>query len=86
MAHHRRKKPRIRTSAKRYDKWREKELAERGVHHYWLSSWPAWHDIQFHRRPHRRYTKTMEHRVLSAAIDPDEACWPLAKKPHIWFW
>lgn len=50
-----------------------------------MSSYPAWHDILFHTRPLRRATKRCEHKVIQGA-DADDLAWPLAKKPHKYYW
>lgn len=50
-----------------------------------LKSYPRWHDILFHSRPHRRRTKALE-RLLAKGVDPDAANWPLRRKPHKYYW
>lgn len=51
----------------------------------WMTN-PAWWDRTFHTRLHRAANKRMARKVLRDAIDPDDAAWPLRRKPHIWYW
>jgi hypothetical protein len=55
-------------------------------HPAWMCWWPAWHDILFHSRPHRRATTALAHAIKQDAIDPNAALWPLHKKPHKYYW
>jgi hypothetical protein len=51
-----------------------------------MSSWPAWWDILFHRRPKRRAEKHVMD-MLRHGADPDGLMWPLGShKPHKYFW
>ena len=83
MAHYKRKKSRVhvrsgysyRAGRKRFE----------GHHPCWMCWWPAWHDIVHHRRPPRRRARAMEHKTLRGA-DPDAMCWPLDKRPHVYYW
>ena len=86
MAHFKRKKPRTRTSSKRYDKWKARRLEKEGKYYWWMGSWPAWWDIIFHRRPHRRRTREVLNAVSRGYIDADAAAYPVDKKPHSYFW
>lgn len=85
MANFRRAKPRTRTFGKRYDKWKAKRLEERNGYYWYMGSWPAWWDILHHRRPHRRKTKVVEFKVMRGD-DLDDLVWPLAKRPHTYYW
>lgn len=51
-----------------------------------MNSEPNWHDIAFHRRPHRRRTQRLLDAVLKGRLDPDDIAWPLYGKPRIWYW
>jgi hypothetical protein len=61
--------------------WR---FGNRDVYH-WTRRYPAWWDREFHTRPHRANTRRLEKKVMKGA-DPDEVVWPLAKKPHNYYW
>jgi hypothetical protein len=80
---HKRKRSRTRVRGNRFDKWRAKEF---GNEYRWLNNWPAWWDIVFHRRPHRRRAMETTRAVLLGKIDADNATWPVSKKPHNYFW
>ncbi len=69
-----------------YDEWRQ--LIRR--------SWPdgtgmmrntprKW-NIVYHTRPRRAREKRMEQAILRGTVDPDNAIFPLEKKPHIYYW
>lgn len=84
MAHHKRKRSRalsgigscndvIREMKKRGESWR------------WYESTPSSHHIVFHHRPKRREVKRLEQAIVKGA-DPDDIPWPLAKKPHVYYW
>ena len=82
MANFRRSKPACRTKVKLFNK--HEKFPDAGER--WLRRWPAWHDIIFNRRPARRVNKAMERRILMDRVDPDDTAWPLAKKPHVYYW
>lgn len=84
MAHFRRHKPRTRTS--RGYSSRAGNERFKAHHANWMCWWPAWHDIIFHRRPHRRRTAELERAVLHDRVDADIAAWPTAKRPHKYYW
>jgi hypothetical protein len=50
-----------------------------------MGSYPAWWDRTFHTRPHRAKVRSLERKIMHGA-DPDNLAWPLAKKPHIYYW
>lgn len=79
MANFKRSKPRLRTFGKRFIKRPANPL------YCWSGNWPAAWDILYHRRPHRRATKRLEIAVMHGA-DPDNLAWPVAKKPHVYYW
>lgn len=83
MANFRRKKPRHRTSSRYSTRVGNKRFSH--IHPCWMYWYPAWHDILFHRRPHRRATKEVEGKLLRGA-DPDDLVWPVSKKPHVYYW
>jgi len=72
--------------------YRRKRSRTRGVSHgyydstNWGNHWPRWWDILYHRRPARRATAAIEHKVLTGAVDPDDVAWPVSKKPHVYYW
>jgi hypothetical protein len=51
-----------------------------------LNNYPSAWDIQYHTRPRRAQEKHIARAILKGTIDPDEAIWPLSKKPHIYYW
>ncbi|MDT2022017.1 hypothetical protein [Methylocella sp. CPCC 101449] len=75
MANFKRKKPKAKTFPK-HDK-------RRGG--FWLNSWPAWHDVLYHRRPVRRDTAGIE-RAIMAGADAEAVIWPRNKRPHAYYW
>jgi hypothetical protein len=70
MAHFKRKRPR--TSSGNHNR------------PHWLND-PAWWDIMMHRRPHRRKDKNVADKI-KRGLDPDEALWAIARKPHKYYW
>ena len=72
-----------------------KDYEPRSKRHKWRSlwpnhvsmmrQWPAWHDILFHSRPHRRATQRLAWEIVRGA-DPDDIAWPLRRKPHKYYW
>jgi len=66
-------------------KWELSELEARYGRRVWMNNWPAAWDITFHRRPPRRHAKAIAHSIVRGA-DPDEALWPLSKRPHVYYW
>lgn len=51
-----------------------------------MNSYPRWHDIMFHTRPRRKAERHMEQQMLHGRLDPEAANWPLAHKPHKYYW
>jgi hypothetical protein len=52
---------------------------------YWMTTPSHWnHD--FSTVPRRAKEQKMLREVLKAEIDPDDASWPLSKKPHKYYW
>lgn len=84
MAHYKRKRPRT-TGGQKRDKWKAKKFKSIGRYYWWMGNWPAWWDIVFHTRPHRRRAAAVTHAVLKGA-DADGANWPVSKKPHNYYW
>lgn len=80
--------------SKRWEKvWKEAWLSHRDmVRRAWpdefsmMSNYPRSWDIQFHTRPRRAKEKLVERKIVTGKIDPDEAIFPLSKKPHIYYW
>ncbi len=56
------------------------------AHASMMGNWPRGHDIVHHTRPRRAREKRMLEAVRRGRIDPEEATWPLSKKPHVYFW
>jgi hypothetical protein len=84
MSNFKRKRPRARArGGNRIGRWKAKALGER---YNWLCNWPAWWDVVFHRRPHRRKATAVMRDVVLDKIDADNAIWPVGKKPHKYFW
>lgn len=84
MAHHKRKRARSLSSiGSKNDVVRE--MKAKGTSWRWYESEPASHHIVFHHRPKRREVKRLEKLVVKGA-DPDDIPWPLAKKPHVYYW
>jgi hypothetical protein len=86
MANFRRRRSAVRTASKTYYKWTAKRREDRFGSRSWLHSWPAWHDIIHHRRPNRRKARVLERALELDRLDPDEAVWPLSRRPHTYFW
>lgn len=65
--------------------WEDEQYYQAKCQLNWLNQWPRRHDYIHHTRPHRTKTKRLEREVLNGA-DPDGVVWPLAKKPHHYYW
>jgi hypothetical protein len=86
MANFRRRRSAVRTASKNYYKWAAELRQDRFGLRFWLSTWPAWHDIVHHRRPNRRKTRALERALEFDRLDTDDALWPLSKRPHTYYW
>lgn len=53
--------------------------------YHWLSQWPRFWDVIMHTRPRRRRTRAAVVLVMQGR-DPDGITWPVAKKPHKYYW
>lgn len=84
MAHHKRKRPRSLAGAGSYNAVSRK-MKECGLEWRWYQNTPSSHNIFFHHRPKRREVKRLEQKVLKGE-DPDSIAWPLARKPHKYYW
>ncbi len=60
--------------------------AARGRRPRRMSSWPAWWDVVFHRRPARRRASRVTRAVLAGRIEWEAATWDPQKKPHRYYW
>lgn len=76
-----------------HDKFSLKSFAAQMTREQWkangysfLNSWPRWHDILYHNRPRRTAEKRLARRVIKGDIDLEDVAWPLAKKPHQYYW
>lgn len=85
MAHFRRNKPRNVRSRGYSAKALEYRIGPDWDGFNWLRSWPRDHDLTCHTRPRRRKTRALEILALRHT-DPEELIWPLARKPHVYFW
>jgi hypothetical protein len=89
MAHFKRKRSRTAARSKiNYNRWRLLALQRKHGDHaewFWMSGWPRWWDIVFHRRPHRRRAAVLLGKIKAGA-DPDAIAWPVSKKPHLYYW
>lgn len=85
MAHYKRGYPRTKTRGRRRypSKWEWPALEKKGWFH--MCSYPRYWDIQYHTRPQRAKTKAISRKVKKGA-DPENLAWPIAKKPHNYYW
>lgn len=51
-----------------------------------MSGSPRDWDITHHIRPHRRRVAKLVRNIMIGKIDPENAAWPLAHKPRIYYW
>lgn len=51
-----------------------------------MRNWPKWFDVIEHNRPRRREDAAVAKAVLCGKIDPDEALWPLSRRPRSYYW
>lgn len=56
-----------------------------GVAYYPISHTPSWWIHDMHTVKQRGQERAFEFRVL-AGDDPDGMVWPLARRPHIYYW
>lgn len=84
MANHKRKRPRSMSGLGSTNDI-AREMKKRGIEWRWYRNTPAGHHIVFHHRPKRREVKRLEQKILKGE-DPDNITWPIAKKPHIYYW
>jgi len=90
MANYKRRRPRSHGYHRaRQDKERQADMKRRlgrYAGYIWLGSWPRWWDVVLHRRPNRAANQELLRRVKSEIVDFEDVSWPLAKKPHNYFW
>lgn len=84
MAHHKRKRPRSHMGQGSSNDI-AREMKERGLEWRWYQNTPSSHHIVFHHRPKRRETKRLLTQILKGE-DPEKVAWPVARKPHIYYW
>ena len=86
MAHYKRKRPSTCATRLRW-KYRERRALEKGIaiHHPYRKV-PGWWNRIHHIRPARRLCHQIEQALLTGDLDPDDATWPVAKKPHVYYW
>lgn len=59
---------------------------------YWPSEFnrmgntPSSWNICYHTRPRRAAEKRLAYAIRVGRVDPEEALWPVSKKPHIYYW
>ena len=80
----RRTKPSTRTYGRRGLKAIERKYPD--LDWIWVTRWPAYHDILYHRRPPRRKDKALANAIRDGRLDADCACWPDWRKPHKYYW
>lgn len=85
MAHFKRKHSRSSPSGGYSNNAYKHRLGPRYDDRTWYRNYPRHHDKVFHTRPLRRKTRMLEREILKGA-DADAMAWPVAKKPHIYFW
>ena len=51
-----------------------------------MSGSPRNWDILHHSRPHRRRTDKLVRNIMIGKADPEATSWPLAHKPHIYYY
>lgn len=54
-------------------------------HFYWMTTPSHWNN-QYHTRPRRAKERDLLRKVLKDEVDAEDTVWPLAKKPHIYYW
>lgn len=84
MAHHKRKRPRILTGSGSKNGL-AREMKKRQIEWRWYQNTPTSHHILFHHRPKRRAVKCFEAKIMKGE-DPDNIAWPIARKPHHYYW
>lgn len=84
MAHHKRKRPRA-SMGRGSDNDLKRKYANDPQGWHWYRNTPSSWNLVFHTRPHRRATKRLENKIMKGE-DPDGIAWPVARKPHIYYW
>lgn len=86
MAHFKRKKPRTKDrGVSDYNHMLRRRREKGGDVDRLYSSCPSGWNTYFHIRPNRRKTRHNLQMLIKGA-DPDAMVWPVARKPHIYFW
>jgi hypothetical protein len=85
LAHYKRKRPRTSGGGYYSRNGLKNRLGEQHDEWLWLHNWPRHWDKTFHTKPHRAAARALERKVMKG-FDPDDMAWPLAKKPHIYYW
>jgi hypothetical protein len=85
MAHFKRKRSRTSPSGGYSGNAYKHRLGDRFDNRAWYRNYPRDHDKIFHTRPRRRKERQLERKILTGS-DADGLAWPLAKKPHTYFW
>jgi len=84
MAHHKRKRSRV-LACKGSCNYLKRKFAGTDLEWKWWQGSPSSHDIIFHHRPKRMEVRLMVQKVLRGE-DVENMTWPLARKPHHWYW
>jgi hypothetical protein len=84
MAHHKRKRARV-LAGKGSLNYLKRKFAGTPLEWKWWQGSPSSHDIIFHHRPRRVQERLLVRKIMNGE-DPEDLLWPLAKKPHIWYW
>lgn len=51
-----------------------------------MNNWPRSWDIVMHTKPRRAQERQALQAVKRGIVDPDDATWPLWRKPHSYYW
>jgi hypothetical protein len=84
MANYKRKRPALRTFT--HTSSRERLKRNPAWNTRWMDSWPAWHDVLYHRRFARRKEKKELQRIMNGYIELDTYCFAPNHKPHHYYW
>ena len=85
MAHYKRNRPRSIGADVNRLKLITKRLERKGMVPRFIGSIPGAFNLIEHIKPKRRETKRLEHAVIRG-MDPDGVVWPVAKKPHSYWY
>lgn len=84
MANHKRKKARSHMG-QGSSNYLKRKFKDTPFEWKWWQGTPSSHNIIFHHRPRRRKERELSRKILKGA-DSNNIAWPLAKKPHEYYW